>query len=91
MVGRVEGGDVRWQPHGRFSNDSDRQVVIDAAHLGGETEATALAIFTGIQESEQKLVSSHDEACGTYNTYAVDTKSSCSNSHFLCGAGAVGA
>merc|ERR1712021_237869 len=41
--------------------------------------------------SDQKSVSSHDEACGTYNTYAADTKSTCSNSHFLCGLGAVGA
>ena len=61
---------------------------IDAANLGGETEATALAIFTGIQAADQKSVSTHDEACGTYNTYAADTKSSCTNSHFLCGDGA---
>jgi len=65
--------------------------VINAAVLGGETEASALAIFAGIQASDQKSVSSHDEACGTYDTYAADTKSTCSNSHFLCGAGAAGA
>ena len=65
--------------------------VINVAALGGETEATALAVFTGIQASDQKSVSSHDQACGTYNTYAADTKSTCSNSHFLCGAGAGGA
>jgi len=63
---------------------------IDAANLGGETEATALAIFTGIQAADQKSVSTHDEACGTYNTYAEGTKSSCTNSHFLCGDGASG-
>merc|ERR1711865_308736 len=65
--------------------------IINPAVLGSETEATALAIFTGVQASDQKSVSSHDEACGTYNTYAADTKSTCSNSHFLCGLGAVGA
>ena len=59
--------------------------------LGGETETSALAIFTKIQADHQKEVSSHDEACGTYNTYAADTKSTCSNSHFLCGDGASGA
>ena len=59
--------------------------------LGGETETSALAVFTKIQADHQKEVSSHDEACGTYNTYAADTKSTCSNSHFLCGDGASGA
>merc|ERR1711865_96768 len=65
--------------------------VINAAKLGGETEASALAIFTKVQTDDQKSVSSHDEACGTYNTYAKETKSTCSNSHFLCGDGAAGA
>merc|ERR1712194_738362 len=46
---------------------------------------------TKIQADHQKSVSSHDEACGTYNTYAKETKSTCSNSHFLCGDGAAGA
>ena len=64
---------------------------INAAKLGGETEASALAIFTKVQADHQKSVSSHDEACGTYNTYAKETKSTCSNSHFLCGDGAAGA
>jgi len=67
------------------------KTVINAAKLGGETEASALAIFTKVQTDDQKSVSSHDEACGTYNTYAKETKSTCSNSHFLCGDGAAGA
>merc|ERR1740115_717772 len=67
------------------------KTVINAAVLGSETEATALAIFTKIQTDDQKSVSTHDEACGTYNTYAKETKSTCSNSHFLCGDGADGA
>jgi len=67
------------------------KTVINAAVLGSETEATALAIFTKIQTDDQKSVSTHDEACGTYNTYAKETKSTCSNSHFLCGDGAAGA
>ena len=64
--------------------------VLNPATLGGETQASAQAIFTNILAAEQKTVSTHDEACGTYNTYAADTKSTCSNSHFLCGAGAGG-
>ena len=67
------------------------KTVIDAAHLGGETEATALAIFTGIQESEQKAIAAFDEACGTYDATAFDpdsTHSTCSGKNFLCGAGA---
>merc|ERR1719157_297724 len=67
------------------------KTVINAAVLGGETEASALAIFTKVQTDDQKSVSSHDEACGTYNTYAKETKSTRSNSHFLCGDGAGGA
>merc|ERR1711865_1132620 len=49
------------------------KTVINAAVLGGETEASALAIFTKVQTDDQKSVSSHDEACGTYNTYAKET------------------
>ena len=64
---------------------------LNAFYLGGETEATALAIFTKIQADHQKPVSAHDEACGTYDIYAPGSKSSCSNSHFLCGSGAGGA
>ena len=67
------------------------KTVIDAAHLGGETEATALAIFTGIQESEQKAIAAFDEACGTYDATTFDpdsTHSTCSGKNFLCGAGA---
>jgi hypothetical protein len=59
--------------------------------LGGETQASALAIFDDIVSGHQEPISSHDQACGTYNTYAADTKSSCKNSHFLCGDGADGA
>jgi len=65
--------------------------VLNPDTLGKETEASALAIFDGIQAADQKSVSTHDQACGTYNTYAEDTKSSCKNSHFLCGDGAGGA
>merc|ERR1711935_592162 len=65
--------------------------ILNPAALGGETEASALAIFDGIQAADQKSVSTHDQACGTYNTFAEDTKSSCKNSHFLCGDGAGGA
>ena len=67
------------------------KTVIDAAHLYGETEATALAIFTGIQESEQKAIAAFDEACGTYDATTFDpdsTHSTCSGKNFLCGAGA---
>ena len=64
--------------------------VLNPATLGMESQASAQAIFTGILAAEQKTVSTHDQACGTYNTYAADTKSSCSNSHFLCGDGARG-
>jgi plastocyanin len=65
--------------------------ILNPAVLGRETEASALAIFDGIQAADQKSVSTHDQACGTYNTFAEDTKSSCKNSHFLCGDGAGGA
>ena len=65
--------------------------VLNPDTLGGETEASALAIFTKIQADHQKEVSAHDEACGTYDIYAPGSKSSCSNSHFLCGSGAGGA
>ena len=66
---------------------------IDAANLGGETEATALAIFTGIQAADQKAIEANDEACGTYDVTAFDPDSNskhatCSGKHFLCGAGA---
>eukprot|EP00964_Phaeocystis_antarctica_P025763 scaffold14500_cov73-Phaeocystis_antarctica.AAC.2 len=64
--------------------------VLNPATLGMESQASAQAIFTGILAAEQKTVSTHDQACGTYNTYAADTKSSCTNSHFLCGDGARG-
>ena len=64
---------------------------INAAMLGGETEASALAIFASIQTADQPTLSTFDEACGTHNTYAEGTRSTCSNSHFLCGDGASGA
>eukprot|EP00964_Phaeocystis_antarctica_P060091 scaffold35799_cov80-Phaeocystis_antarctica.AAC.3 len=64
--------------------------ILNPAALGGEDDASAKKIFTDIQAAEQKTVSTYDQACGTYNTYAADTKSSCSNSHFLCGDGAGG-
>merc|ERR1711865_349193 len=67
------------------SSATAAKTVIHAAVLGSETEATALAIFTKIQTDDQKSVATFDQACGTYNTYAKETKSTCSNSHFLCG------
>ena len=65
--------------------------VLNAAQLGGEDEASALAIYDHIVADHQQMVSAHDEACGTYDIYAPGSKSSCSNSHFLCGSGAGGA
>jgi len=64
--------------------------ILNNAMLGGETEESALDIYDTILADHQKAVSTHDEACGTYNTYAEGTKSSCTNSHFLCGDGASG-
>ena len=66
-------------------------MVLNAAVLGGETEASALAIYDTIKADPQQTVSNHDEACGTYDIYAPGSYSSCSNSHFLCGSGAGGA
>merc|ERR1719232_1347295 len=43
--------------------------VLNPDTLGGETEASALAIFDTIQADHQQTVSDHDEACGTYNIY----------------------
>merc|ERR1740133_642513 len=60
------------------------------AGMSAEIEITG-AIFTGIQESEQKAIAAFDEACGTYDATAFDpdsTHSTCSGKNFLCGAGA---
>ena len=65
--------------------------VLNPDTLGMETQASALAIYDHIVADHQQPVSAHDEACGTYDIYAPGSKSSCSNSHFLCGSGAGGA
>ena len=65
--------------------------VINVAALGGETEATALAVFTGIQASDQQAIAAFDETCGTHDATAFDpdsAHSTCSGKNFLCGAGA---
>jgi len=63
---------------------------INAAMLGGETEASALAIFASIQTADQPTLSTFDEACGTHASSAFDpaaasAHSTCSGKHFLCG------
>jgi len=66
--------------------------VIDAAALpSGMTEADALAVFTGIVTADQVVINSADQACGTAGVFAADSHSTCTNAHFLCGAGASGA
>merc|ERR1711865_744433 len=65
--------------------------VINAAVLGGETEASALAIFTKVQADDQKAIAAFDEACGTYDVTAFDPSAkhaTCSGKNFLCGSGA---
>ena len=67
------------------------KTVINAAVLGGETEASALAIFTKIQADDQKAIAAFDEACGTYDVTAFDPSAkhaTCSGKNFLCGSGA---
>ena len=66
------------------------KTVIAAAHLGGMTQTTAQAIYTGIVTAEQKAVNAYDQQCGTHKTFASSTHSVCTNSHFLCGAGSHG-
>jgi uncharacterized protein (DUF305 family) len=68
--------------------------TLNAAVLGGETESSALAIYTNIHASEQRALSTFDAACGTHATSAFDpsgSHSTCANKHFLCGAGSTGA
>ena len=57
---------------------------LNAFYLGGETEATALAIFTKIQADHQKEILAFDEKCGP----GADSKhATCSGKDFLCGDG----
>ena len=66
--------------------------VLDPDTLGGETETSALAIFTKIQADHQKEILAFDEKCGTYNADAFDPgadskHATCSGKDFLCGDG----
>jgi hypothetical protein len=65
--------------------------VLNPAALGGETEASALAIFDGIVSGHQKSIAHFDQECGTYDASSFDPDSShstCSGKNVLCGAGA---
>jgi hypothetical protein len=61
--------------------------TIDADSLGGETEASALAIYDTIVADEQAALSDFDETCGTHASSAYDPSSNanCGTKHFLCG------
>jgi hypothetical protein len=64
--------------------------VLNAAVLGGETQASALAIFTNIQATHQKALSGFDTMCGTSSSSAFNPltpHSTCMGKHFVCGAG----
>ena len=59
--------------------------------LGGESEASALAIFDTIQADHQKSIAAFDQTCGTYDAADFDPDSehaTCSGKNFLCGSGA---
>merc|ERR1719262_1014178 len=57
--------------------------------LGGETEASALAIYDQIREDEQPVRDPFDIACGTSDSYEyTDENPDCDDKHFLCGPGA---
>jgi uncharacterized protein (DUF305 family) len=67
--------------------------AINAAVLGKETQASALAIYTAIKASEQKTVATFDATCGTHASAAFDPKSkhsTCDGKTFLCGPGSSG-
>jgi len=62
---------------------------IAASALGGETEATALAIYDTIVTDHQKAIGTFDETCGTHNSSPFNVarrlSPACASSHFLCG------
>jgi hypothetical protein len=62
--------------------------VINPEALGGETEASALAIYDNIVATEQESLSDYDASCGTHNSEAFGNHSTCSNKNFVCGPGA---
>ena len=65
--------------------------VLNAAYLGGETEASALAIYDAIVADHQKSIAAFDHTCGTYDAVDFDPDSehaTCSGKNFLYGSGA---
>ena len=64
--------------------------TLNAAVLGSETQASALAIFAGIVSAEQTPLSEFDATCGTHASSLFASHSTCADKTFLCGAGASG-
>jgi hypothetical protein len=70
-----------------IGSTASSQTTLDAESLGGETEASALAIYDDILSADQPTISSFDETCGTHGSseYDPSTNTECANKHFLCG------
>jgi hypothetical protein len=61
------------------------QTTLDSKSLGGETEASALAIYDTIVADNMGEISEFDEECGTHGSSAFRANAQCKSKHFLCG------
>jgi uncharacterized protein (DUF305 family) len=71
-------------------SSASTKTEIAASALGGETEASAKAIYDTIVTDHQADIAAYDETCGTHKSASFSPEnfgSACKNMHFLCSDG----